>query len=139
MGKVKQPKPPRQRKMEKNFIAINQKGYSRYPYKTNTLQFLLNRAQQELDELKEAIQQGDTENAQNECADVSNIIDYIFEALQNPQIKQCDVKDCQHCQNGKCTFQAVRIDSVSMCAYVNRYPPQQTAKKPSITERIKCQ
>jgi NTP pyrophosphatase (non-canonical NTP hydrolase) len=87
MTQTKNVKSLAMRKMEKNFIAVNQKRKTRYPYRDNTLQFLIVRLFQEFKELNEAVQAGDFENAMDECADVSNITDYVFEALQNPQIK----------------------------------------------------
>jgi NTP pyrophosphatase (non-canonical NTP hydrolase) len=68
-------------KMEKNFIAVNQKGRTQYPYTDMTLQQLRDRLYQELDELDQAIETKDYINTQKECADVSNITDYIFEAV----------------------------------------------------------
>jgi NTP pyrophosphatase (non-canonical NTP hydrolase) len=69
-------------KMEKNFKAVIEKGYPRQPYDVYPLQFLLERLYVEAIELAQAIKNKDKENAKLECADVSNIIDYIFEALQ---------------------------------------------------------
>jgi hypothetical protein len=78
-------------KMEKNFIAVNQKGKTRYPYKDMTLKQLQKRLHDEVKELDESIEKKDTKNGRLECGDVSNITDYIFEALQNtPQEKTPD-------------------------------------------------
>lgn len=66
-------------KMEKNFIAQD-KGCTRFPYKI-PLWNLRVRLLEEVDELNDALKQKDFENAKLECADISNIVDYIFEAL----------------------------------------------------------
>jgi len=73
-------------KMEKNFIAQD-KGYPRKPYETCSLEFLMKRLYEESTELARAIIKKDFENAKLECADVSNIIDYIFEKLQKVETK----------------------------------------------------
>lgn len=73
-------------KMEKNFIA-QEKGYPRKPYEYYTTDFLIERLKQEVNELTVAIIDGDTENAKCECADVSNIVDYIFEKLSQKEAK----------------------------------------------------
>jgi len=90
-------------KMEKNFVAVIEKGYPRKPYETLDLHFLRNRLMDEVIELNDSLKkiltfQGtdmvginpifmetkeDLENALWECADVSNIVDYIFEKLSN--------------------------------------------------------
>lgn len=67
-------------KMEKNFIA-QEKGYPRQPYAEYNLLFLMQRLQEEVDELRYSVVREDLENAKLECADVSNVIDYIFEKL----------------------------------------------------------
>lgn len=67
-------------KMEKNFIA-QEKGYPRKPYDEYTLMFLMQRLQEEVDELRFAVFTQDFQDARLECADVSNITDYIFEKL----------------------------------------------------------
>jgi NTP pyrophosphatase (non-canonical NTP hydrolase) len=69
-------------KMEKNFVAVIDKGYPRQPYKEHSPEFLLRRLYEEATELAKAIKEKDKETAKLECADVSNIVDYIFEALQ---------------------------------------------------------
>ena len=69
------------RKMEKNFVAVIEKGCPRKPYEEFSMTFLLKRLAQEKRELEEALAKGDFEEAMDECADVSNIIDYIFEQL----------------------------------------------------------
>lgn len=70
-------------KMEKHFMAIIERGYPYYPYMVNSTSFLIRRAYQELEELQAAYESGDYENTRVECADISNIIDYIFERLSN--------------------------------------------------------
>lgn len=78
MGK---PKSLAMRKMEKNFIAHLEKKYPRKPYSTYSIWFLLNKLRQETNELDHAILKSDFENAKDECADISNIVDFIFERL----------------------------------------------------------
>ena len=70
-------------KMEKNFIAHIEKGYPRKPYEYFDLGFLRMRLLQEVTELNEALKSGTIEDAKRECADVSNVVDYIFEKLSN--------------------------------------------------------
>jgi len=74
-------------KMEKNFVA-QEKGYPRKPYDTYSFSFLMKRLYQESTELAEAILEKDFENAKLECADVSNVVDYIFEKLVNDAEKK---------------------------------------------------
>ena len=78
MGK---PKSLAMRKMEKNFIAHLEKDYPRKPYSKYSIWFLLNKLRQETNELDRAITGSDFENAMEECADISNIADFIFERL----------------------------------------------------------
>lgn len=91
-------------KMEKNFIAHNEKGYPRKPYaeKTQPISFLIDRIQNEKDELvasfnalvkihvlpDELLDTTDEKDIvhilnemREECADISNIVDYLFEKL----------------------------------------------------------
>lgn len=80
-------------KMEKNFIAHCEKGYTRQPYKDikQPIQFLIYRINQELVELKQGYTKSLTEsetlrlediiNLKEECADISNLVDYLYEKL----------------------------------------------------------
>ena len=68
-------------KMEKNFIAHLEKKYPRKPYSKYSIWFLLKRIRQETNELDRAITGSDFENAMDECADISNCVDFIFERL----------------------------------------------------------
>lgn len=74
-------------KMEKNFRA-QEKGYPRKPYEIFTCRFLFSRIEDEVKELKKALMNSDIENAKLECADVSNLIDYLFEKLNGKQNKK---------------------------------------------------
>lgn len=74
-------------KMEKNFIAHNEKKYPRQPYKVQTTKHLLGRLEQEVKELKEACAKKDTDAAKLECGDVSNIVDYIFERISSGRLR----------------------------------------------------
>lgn len=69
-------------KMEKNFIAL-EKGYPRQPYADShqPTSFLIQRIEDELTELKEAFKIRDIAVMKEECADISNIVDYLFEQL----------------------------------------------------------
>ena len=78
MGK---PKSLAMRKMEKNFVAHLEKKYPRKPYSKYSIWFLINKLREETNELDRATLKSDFENAMNECADISNIVDYIFERL----------------------------------------------------------
>lgn len=78
-------------KMEKNFVALVEKGYPRKPYEEYTLDELNTRLMDEVEELDQYIvllrnklgtlapeyQQIYTNMAKAECADISNIVDYI--------------------------------------------------------------
>jgi hypothetical protein len=72
-------------KMEKNFIAVLEKGYDRQPYNSvnGTMRFWLNRIRQETDELEQGIMTNDAVNVAEEIADISNLLDYMFEHLQD--------------------------------------------------------
>lgn len=67
-------------KMEKNFVALLTKGYPRKPYLKNSMENLLDRLDDEVQELRNACKESIVK-AKDECADVSNIVDYIFERL----------------------------------------------------------
>ena len=69
-------------KMEKNFIAL-EKDYPRQPYADSQqpTSFLIRRIEDELTELKEAFKVHDIVVMKEECADISNIVDYLFEML----------------------------------------------------------
>jgi len=69
-------------KMEKNFIAL-EKGYPRQPYNdvNQPTSFLIRRIEEELQELKDAFKKKDIQVMKEECADISNIVDYLFEML----------------------------------------------------------
>lgn len=66
-------------KMEKNFIAHIEKGYPRQPYKELSPSYLILRIEEELAELKAVLKSGDVLGVMEECADVSNLTDYLFE------------------------------------------------------------
>ena len=69
-------------KMEKNFKA-QEKGYPRKPYEYYDLKVLRKKLLEEVIELDNALRKPiDFENAELECGDVSNVVDYIFEKLQ---------------------------------------------------------
>ena len=68
-------------KMEKNFVAVIEKKYPRKPYEIYPLAELIERLKQEVKELEEAYKKGKYEAAKLECADCSNIIDFIFERI----------------------------------------------------------
>jgi len=93
-------------KMEKNFIAQIDKHYPRKPYEHYSLNFLRKRLLEEMNELNEVLKTIEAmksdvkplfilteretliENAKLECADVSNVVDYIFEKLLNDAEKK---------------------------------------------------
>jgi len=66
-------------KMEKNFVAVLEKGYARKPYEQFNMDFFKKRLQEEVDELKDAIHEGNQDHIMSELADVSNIIDFMAE------------------------------------------------------------
>lgn len=68
-------------KMEKNFVAVLEKNYPRFPYRKFTIRFLIDRLQEEWDELLNAYAKLDYAEMKKECADLSNLVDYIFEAI----------------------------------------------------------
>lgn len=69
-------------KMEKNFIAL-EKGYPRQPYavESQPLAFLIMRLKEEFEELEQSYKLQNLPRMKEECADISNIVDYIFEKL----------------------------------------------------------
>jgi NTP pyrophosphatase (non-canonical NTP hydrolase) len=70
-------------KMEKNFIAFCEKSYPRQPYRDpkQTIAFSIDRIGEELKELIDAYDNLDTQTMMEECADISNLVDYLFEKL----------------------------------------------------------
>jgi NTP pyrophosphatase (non-canonical NTP hydrolase) len=69
-------------KMEKNFIAHIEKGYPRQPYDSDqSVSFLIGRIHDELNELYVACNHNDVPTMKEECADISNLVDYLFEKL----------------------------------------------------------
>lgn len=73
-------------KMEKNFRAVIEKKYPRNPYEVFSYDHLLEWLTDEFGELVEAIKvKKDIEEAKMECADVSNLIDFLFERLCNEE------------------------------------------------------
>lgn len=80
-------------KMEKNLVAVIEKKYPKRPYEMFSVDFLRMRLLEEMNELNdalkfyienkriEALTYGSSMKARLECADVSNLIDYIFEKL----------------------------------------------------------
>ena len=78
-------------KRMKNFRAL-EKGYPQEPEEHYDYNFLLARVEQELQELKEEFKihlfhndKWSRLNAKKECADVSNLIDFIFEKLEREE------------------------------------------------------
>jgi len=67
-------------KMEKNFRALD-KGYPRRPYETYNIDKLIKRLQEELNELLDARIRKSYWDMLFELADISNIVDYIFEQV----------------------------------------------------------
>lgn len=70
-------------KMEKNFVGVIEKRYPRKPYEVYSLEKLLERLSEEIAELKESIEVEDVNNAKGECADISNLTDFVFERLSS--------------------------------------------------------
>jgi hypothetical protein len=67
-------------KMEKNFIAL-EKGYRRQPYTFYPPSFWVDKIKEELAEMEEALKKKNVTGMMEECADLSNVIDYFFELL----------------------------------------------------------
>ena len=85
-------------KMEKNFIAHNEKGYSRQPYKDFKLYDCMMFVRREMKELNEAFDHhmfGGRTNVdrlivmRNEIADVSNCLDYLYEKVLRAESTLC--------------------------------------------------
>jgi len=76
-------------KMEKNFIAL-EKGYPRQPYASEKqpISFMIHRIEEELDELKEAYDEQNVQVMEEECADISNLVDYLFEQLKRVEVSE---------------------------------------------------
>ena len=73
-------------KMEKNFVAVVEKGNPRQPYKHYNMKFLISKLDEEVAELSNAILEKEgIEKAKKECTDVSNIVDFIFEKLSQEE------------------------------------------------------
>jgi len=72
-------------KMEKNFIAHIEKGYPRQPYndEKQSVNFLISRVEDELSELWDAYSNNDVPTMREECVDISNLGDYLFEKSAN--------------------------------------------------------
>ena len=70
-------------KMEKNFIAVIERKYPRQPYEASLYSFqgLVNHIQKEMKELQDACDHADFLGMKEECADISNLVDYLFEKL----------------------------------------------------------
>jgi len=67
-------------KMEKNFRAL-EKGYPRRPYEAFDIDRLIKRLQEELNELIDARIKKNYWDMLFELADLSNMVDYIFEQV----------------------------------------------------------
>jgi len=76
-----EPKTLAMRKMEKNFISVMEKNKPRKPYSEFSIWFLIKRLREETNELHEAVLESKFDEAKNEVADCSNILDYIYEQL----------------------------------------------------------
>lgn len=74
-------------KMEKNFIAILEKKYPRKPYEQYTSKDLLARLHEEYLEALRAWGDEDADALKLELADMSNIIDYIFERVSEGRVR----------------------------------------------------
>ena len=68
-------------KMEKNFIAVIEKKYPRKPYETFTIGKLIDRLEEEYKELVDAYLETNYSAMLSELADVSNLVDFIFEQV----------------------------------------------------------
>jgi hypothetical protein len=75
-------------KMEKNFIAHCEKKYPRQPYKELSPEYLIRRIQEEQKELEAGLIASDFDNMMEECADISNLVDYLFEVVLRYKINQ---------------------------------------------------
>ncbi len=75
-------------KMEKNFIAVMEKGYERKPYDFKNPAFWIVKITQELDELTQAWVKKDYQNIREELADISNVCDYLYEIILQREIEE---------------------------------------------------
>lgn len=66
-------------KMEKNFSGHLKKHYPRKPYEHYTIGQLLDRIEEEYNDAIVAYQRLDYEGLAFQLADISNLVDYIFE------------------------------------------------------------
>jgi hypothetical protein len=76
-------------KMEKNFIAVYGKDLPPKPYETYSILELFGFVEREMKELKEAIEDNKNfsyHDIMEEIADVSNCLDYLFEAVLREDI-----------------------------------------------------
>ena len=75
------------RKMEKNFIAVFEKEYRRKPQNQFSYDFWMKRLNKEALELEIEILKLDYDAICDELADLSNIIDYLYEKTLEKMIK----------------------------------------------------
>lgn len=68
-------------------FCCSRERVSKKTYEEFAMAHLLKRLDEEIKELKQAISAGDWENSKQECADVSNVTDYIFEQLTSGAIQ----------------------------------------------------
>lgn len=82
-------------KMEKNFVAHLKKKYPRKPYSHYSLGFLVKRLKEEVAELEfeaninaftKEMKKTKKQWLMRECADISNIVDFIFEKIGGEHI-----------------------------------------------------
>ena len=73
------------RKMEKNFIAVQKKGYPQKPYEYSSMKHLYNMLRSEMEELGKALALLDYEGALWQCGDVANCLDFLFERIDDVQ------------------------------------------------------
>jgi hypothetical protein len=110
-------------KMEKNFLAL-EKGYPRQPYMEQTCEELITHLEDELNELKAGFENQDFFNMKEELADISNIVDYIFEKMENPQTENYKQNpNLIHNDPNLPKFKIKKISKsgVNYCIYIPRF------------------
>jgi len=142
-------------KMEKNFIAL-EKGYPRQPYNDSNqpINFMIHRIEEELEELKEAFRQQNFTVMKEECADISNLVDYLFEQLEgilsqrrksnNFTVKQTfrkslnktDDLKCQKCGKDTKWWSVFKYRNQLLCpiCWDNKRFPNQSKRRITITK-----
>ena len=87
------PKTLAMRKMQKNYIAVLEKRRPKQPYNVYSVFELAIRTLEEFAELAFCLFKQDVDGAQDEIADLQNILDYMYEILASKGKDACNLAD----------------------------------------------